>query len=502
MVTLVSQVPVCTCRMSVVDYAVLEDARNRETSATRPFRGLVAGLGLMLLAGARHLTRARPERNRAARILAPTFTPRQGVDFAVVKPGPLGGLQAIGPFSPKVAVTCLFLPDTAAPSFTADKELMQGSLAFGKAWLYGARTVKSNSLGFPTGSADDILKGQLFCWPPEINMASKITRADALQNYRPSSGDHQAVQRGEVLAVNEDGATVPAYWYFLHQDNHNKNGHKPAGPAAVTHTYSAAEVQKWKPYRINNNHGKSDWVAALAPGLAGAKRALTDRSFLPAGDDGHPPRILILYGSLRTRSFSRLLAYEFARILELLGSDVRVFDPHGLPQHDTEKMSEHAKVVELRNLSEWSEGQVWVSPEQHGAITGLMKSQLDWIPLSLGSVRPTQGRTLAVAEVCGGSQSFNAVNTLRLLGRWMRMITIPNQSSVPKAWTEFDEHDRMKPSSMRDRVVDVAEELFKFTLLTRSHDRYLVDRYSEREEIAAKGRLLSQAEKEAEKNKK
>jgi arsenic resistance protein ArsH len=184
----------------------------------------------------------------------------------------------------------------------------------------------------------------------------------------------------------------------------------------------------------------------------------------------------------------------------LVGADVRVFNPRDLPQHDAEVHSTHPKVVELRELSQWSEGQVWVSPEQHGQITGLMKSQLDWIPLSLGSVRPTQGRTLAVAEVSGGSQSFNAVNTLRLLGRWMRMITIPNQSSVPKAWTEFEPNGRMKPSDLRLRVVDVAEELYKFTLLTRGHADFLVDRHSEREEIAAKGRLLSQAEKEKEKN--
>jgi arsenic resistance protein ArsH len=206
----------------------------------------------------------------------------------------------------------------------------------------------------------------------------------------------------------------------------------------------------------------------------------------------------VLYGSLRSTSYSRLLAFEFARVLESLGGDVRVFDPRGLPPHDTERSESHPKVVELRALSAWSEGHVWVSPEQHGAITGLFKTQLDWIPLSLGSVRPTQGRTLAVAQVSGGSQSFNAVNTLRLLGRWMRMICIPNQSSVPMAWTQFEkETGRMKAGDLRARVVDVAEELFRFTLLTRPHAAALVDRFSEREEVRAKGRLQSQAEKVA-----
>jgi arsenic resistance protein ArsH len=193
----------------------------------------------------------------------------------------------------------------------------------------------------------------------------------------------------------------------------------------------------------------------------------------------HPPRILLLYGSLRERSFSRLLTEEAARILRLLGCETRIFDPRDLPPPDATG-PDHVKVQELRALSLWSEGQVWCSPERHGAITGIMKSQIDWIPLEMGSVRPTQGRTLAVMQVSGGSQSFNAVNSLRLLGRWMRMLTIPNQSSVAMAYKEFDEHNRMKPSAYYDRVVDVMEELVKFTLLTRDHAGYLVDRYSER----------------------
>ena len=199
----------------------------------------------------------------------------------------------------------------------------------------------------------------------------------------------------------------------------------------------------------------------------------------------HKPRILFLYGSLRTRSYSRLLAEEAARVIGDFGAEVRFFNPAGLPLVDS-TAADHPKVVELRELSQWSEGQVWSSPERHGAITGVMKTQIDWIPLSLGAVRPTQGRTLAVMQVSGGSQSFNTVNALRILGRWMRMFTIPNQSSVPKAYEQFEEDGRMKDSSYRDRVVDVMEELYKITLLLRDHVDYLSDRYSERKEAAAK----------------
>lgn len=199
------------------------------------------------------------------------------------------------------------------------------------------------------------------------------------------------------------------------------------------------------------------------------------------GELNHPPRILMLYGSLRERSFSRFLTEEAARILEHFGAEVKIFDPTELPMAGSVPET-HPKVVELRELSLWSEGQVWCSPERHGAITAVMKNQIDWIPLEQGSVRPSQGRTLAVMQVCGGSQSFNVVNTLRLLGRWMRMVTIPNQSSVPKAYMEFDEAGRMKPSGYYDRVVDVMEELFKFTLLLRGRTDYLTDRYSERNE--------------------
>ena len=198
----------------------------------------------------------------------------------------------------------------------------------------------------------------------------------------------------------------------------------------------------------------------------------------------HAPRIMLLYGSLRQRSFSRLLTLEAERLLQAMGAETRVFHANGLPLPD-DAPETHPKVQELRELAQWAEGMVWTSPERHGAMTGIMKAQIDWIPLSSGAVRPTQGKTLAVMQVSGGSQSFNAVNQMRVLGRWMRMLTIPNQSSVAKAFTEFDEHDRMKPSAYYDRVVDVMEELMKFTLLTRDIGAYLVDRYSERKESAA-----------------
>ena len=197
----------------------------------------------------------------------------------------------------------------------------------------------------------------------------------------------------------------------------------------------------------------------------------------------HKPRILLLYGSLRKRSFSRLATEEAVRLLEYFGAETRTFNPSGLPLPD-DTDDQHPKVQELRTLAQWSEGMVWCSPERHGAMTGVMKSQIDWIPLALQGVRPTQGKTLAVMQVCGGSQSFNAVNQMRILGRWMRMVTIPNQSSVAKAWLEFDDNDRMKPSSYYDRIVDVMEELVKFTLLVRDRSDYLVDRYSERKETA------------------
>lgn len=194
------------------------------------------------------------------------------------------------------------------------------------------------------------------------------------------------------------------------------------------------------------------------------------------------PRILLLYGSLRQRSFSRFATEEAARLLRYFGADTRIFDPSDLPLPDQVAGDDHPAVKELRALAMWSEGQVWCSPERHGQITGLMKAQIDHLPLNMGGMRPTQGRTLAVMQVCGGSQSFNAVNTLRLLGRWMRMFTIPNQSSVAKAFEEFDAAGRMRPSSYYDRIVDTMEELVRMTVLLRPHAAQLVDRYSERKD--------------------
>lgn len=225
------------------------------------------------------------------------------------------------------------------------------------------------------------------------------------------------------------------------------------------------------------------------PDLPNIKTELLDiptiDKLAPIGDMNHPPRILMLYGSLRERSFSRFLTEEAARILEHMGAEVKIFNPMELPMVGSVS-EDHPKVVELRELCLWSEGQVWCSPERHGAVTAVMKNQIDWILLEMGAIRPSQGRTLAVMQVCGGSQSFNVVNTLRLLGRWMRMFTIPNQSSVPMAYKEFDDVGRMRQSAYYDRVVDVMEELFKMTLLLRGRGDYLTDRYSERNERAVK----------------
>ncbi|HYI31200.1 MAG TPA: arsenical resistance protein ArsH [Bradyrhizobium sp.] len=223
-----------------------------------------------------------------------------------------------------------------------------------------------------------------------------------------------------------------------------------------------------------------DYLAALD------SRYAMERPAFWLGPLDHPPRILLLYGSLRPRSFSRLATEEAARLLRFFGAEPRIFDPSDLPFPDQVKGDDHPAIHELRELSLWSEGQVWCSPERHGQITGLMKAQIDNLPLSMGAMRPTQGRTLAVMQVSGGSQSFNAVNTLRLLGRWMRMFTIPNQSSVAKAFQEFDANGRMKPSAYYDRIVDVMEELVRITVLMRPHVAQLTSRYSERKEEAAK----------------
>ena len=223
--------------------------------------------------------------------------------------------------------------------------------------------------------------------------------------------------------------------------------------------------------------GDPDYLPALD------RRFLMNRPAPGLGADRPAPRILLLYGSLRERSFSRLAVEEAARLLQLFGAETRIFDPSDLPLPDQIAGDDHPAVHELRELSMWSEGQVWCSPERHGQISGIMKAQIDHLPLELKGMRPTQGRTLAVMQVSGGSQSFNAVNTLRLLGRWMRMFTIPNQSSVAMAYKEFDEAGRMMPSSYYDRIVDVMEELVRITVLMRPHTRQLVDRYSERKAL-------------------
>jgi arsenical resistance protein ArsH len=230
------------------------------------------------------------------------------------------------------------------------------------------------------------------------------------------------------------------------------------------------------PYRGSAQKNRYRWQWGV---VAPAALDIPDLDKLSLTGAAHPPRILILYGSLRPQSYSRKLALEAERLLQRLGAETRVFDPHRLPLVG-EADAGHPKVRELRALSLWSEGQVWVSPERHGTLTAVFKNQIDWLPLEDGGVRPTQGRTLAVMQVCGGSQSFNVVNALRVLGRWMRMLTIPNQSSVPKAWQEFDDDGRMRPSPYYDRVVDVVEELIKFTLLVRDRSPYLTSRYSER----------------------
>jgi arsenical resistance protein ArsH len=212
------------------------------------------------------------------------------------------------------------------------------------------------------------------------------------------------------------------------------------------------------------------------------RRYALNRPAFGLGASDPPPRILLLYGSLRERSYSRLCVEEAARLLQFFGAETRIYDPSALPLPDQYPGDDHPAVRELRDLSMWSEGQVWCSPERHGQITGIMKLQVDHLPLSMGGMRPTQGRTLAVMQVSAGSQSFNSVNTLRVLGRWMRMVTIPNQSSVAKAFNEFDDDGRMKPSSYYDRIVDVMEELVHFTVLLRPHAAQLVDRYSERKD--------------------
>lgn len=271
----------------------------------------------------------------------------------------------------------------------------------------------------------------------------------------------------------------------------------PVPSAAAAVDLPTAATPAWLAHRSDvtvpaSGPGADDWVRTEAlPELAAAA------AFRPAGATAtHPPRVLVLYGTLRPAGFSKLLAAEAARLAEGLGCDVRTFDPHGLPVRDP-ALADHPKVTELRALVHWSEAHVWVGAELHGALCSVLKNQIDTIPLNTGSVRPTQGKAVAVLQVCGGSQSFNTVNALRLLARWMRMACVVNQSSIPMAWTQFDDDGRLKAGSLRERVVDVIEEFVRLVRINREYADTLTDRYSERRERAAKGRLLTQAEKVA-----
>ena len=251
-------------------------------------------------------------------------------------------------------------------------------------------------------------------------------------------------------------------------------------PLALPLSEDDAEIRaRYRPFLLPDEIQRTDWISRLELATV-TKMAYTDTLSTKSR-----LKVLVLYGSLRKRSYSKLLAYEVSRILFRLGCDVRVYDPDGLPVKDDEQ-HDHPKVQDLRHLSRWSDGHFWVSPEQHGNLTAVFKNQIDWIPLSTGSVRPTQGRTLGLAMVSGGSQSFNTVNSLRILGRWMRMFAIPNQSSVPQAYTQFTEPDgeeggsRFKDCANRARLVDCVEEFVKYTIIMREHFALFGDRFSER----------------------
>ncbi|KAG7365266.1 arsenical resistance protein ArsH [Nitzschia inconspicua] len=325
-----------------------------------------------------------------------------------------------------------------------------------------------------------------------LSIASRIlSRRSVAPSGFPSSSSYR-----EMTSLSTD----PKLWDGSDETSFYSSDH----PGYTLESDSTTFVGGWHAHRkvweeAHVSNGDAADGASSPPTVCWIKEEVMpmitkfDYSTMPIG---RPPRILVLYGSLRPTSFSRKSAYEFARLLDLLGCDVRVYNPKGLPVRDPDLENE-LKVLELRALTLWSDGHMWVSPEMHGTITGTFKNQIDWIPLNTGSVRPTQGRTCCVAQVNGGSQSFNAVNALRLLARWMRMPCCTNQSSVAKAWKEFDDYGRMKPSDFRDRVVDVAEEFAKFTAVMAPYKDSLTDRYSERKETLEKGRLLTQAEKEA-----
>eukprot|EP00122_Pirum_gemmata_P012231 Pgem_evm2s11358 len=246
-------------------------------------------------------------------------------------------------------------------------------------------------------------------------------------------------------------------------------------------------------YDTCRRHGTADYITCPTGTINNSQQACHDANInsirttlekLREGiTDERAPKFLILYGSLRKDSCARMLAIETARILDKFGADVKLYDPKGLPLFCEDiDPNEDEKVKELRTLVHWSDGMVWVSPEYHSNFSGVFKNQVDWMPLSEGGIRPTQGKTLAVMQVEGGSQSFNTVNNLRVLGRWMRCVCIPNQMSIPKAQMHFDSEGKMVNSAFRNRLVDIAEELFKYTLLLRDQQKYLTTRYSESSE--------------------
>lgn len=313
-----------------------------------------------------------------------------------------------------------------------------------------------------------------------------------VHSIAPFRAQHTEFHGTASIANNDNDNDNNSLWSNIDADAFASQSH----PGYATEADPTTGTGGWLAHRAiydPNNNGTilqscwiQDQVRSNVPHI--------DYTSMPLG---RSPCMLVLYGSLRETSFSRNLAFEFARLLELLGCNVRIFHPRGLPVRDPE-LENHIKVTELRALTVWSDGHVWVSPEMHGTITGTFKNQLDWIPLNTGSLRPTQGRTCLVAQVNGGSQSFNAVNALRLLARWMRMPCCTNQSSIAKAWQEFDNDGRMKESDFRDRLVDCAEEFAKFTAVMAPVADELTDRYSERKEKESKGRLLTQVEKETE----
>ncbi|RAH67855.1 arsenic resistance protein ArsH [Aspergillus aculeatinus CBS 121060] len=336
-----------------------------------------------------------------------------------------------------------------------------------KAELSNARIIEANitAIPLPDASVDCIISNCVIILVPAADKTAVFTEMARLLKPRDRVGSQRY--------FCEKAASRPHY-----------RRHSVVLSLAIPEAEDSSDIRrKYRPFILEEGAAE-DWVNRLELTTA------MDMAAQQLAKSNNRLKILVLYGSLRRRSYSRLVALEASRILFRLGCDVRVFDPEGLPvKNDTEHT--HPKVQELRELSKWSDGHVWVSPEQHGNLTAVFKNQIDWIPLSTGSVRPTQGRTLAIAQVCGGSQSFNAVNSLRMLGRWMRMFTIPNQSSIPKAYTHFPDEgqpgdQRLLPSGNRDRLVDCMEEFVKYTILMRPHLELFGDRYSEREEKRVK----------------